>query len=172
MSCYTAEQMPTVADLVRRHGLELVRFAYLLCGDRFVAEDLVQEVVLQMYRRFPAGLTLDKPVAYARRAVANANISRARRASSTEIAVALVPERVDPGTVGPDVGGQDDLWDAVRRLPQRQRAVLVLRFYADASDEEIAESLGCRRGTVRSLASRALAALRADPTINYGDACE
>lgn len=66
-------------------------------------------------------------------------------------------------------GAQDSLWQGLRRLPPRQRTVLVLRFYADATDEEIAASLGCRRGTVRSLASRALAALRQDPTITEGD---
>jgi DNA-directed RNA polymerase specialized sigma24 family protein len=58
----------------------------------------------------------------------------------------------------------------MRRLPLRQRTVLVLRFYADASDADIAATLGCRRGTVRSLASRALAALRIDPTIVEGGA--
>jgi DNA-directed RNA polymerase specialized sigma24 family protein len=53
-------------------------------------------------------------------------------------------------------------------LPMRQRTVLVLRFYADASDADIAQALGCRRGTVRSLASRGLATLRTDPTITEG----
>lgn len=107
MSCYAAQATPTVAQLVRGHGLELVRFAYLLCGDRHVAEDLVQDVVLQMYRRFPEELKIDRPVAYARRAVVNANISRARRASSTEIAVALVPERIDLSLVDAAPGEHD-----------------------------------------------------------------
>jgi RNA polymerase sigma-70 factor (sigma-E family) len=170
MSCVAPDATSTVAGLLRTHGVDLLRFAYLLCGDRHTAEDLLQEVLLQLHRRFPAGITVDKPVAYARRALANANVSRARRASSTEIAVAPVPERVDPRVDVEGCGAQDSLWQALRRLPPRQRTVLVLRFYADATDEEIAACLGCRRGTVRSLASRALAALRHDPTITEGDA--
>lgn len=170
MSSRAAQGVPSVAELLRTHGLELLRFAYLLCGDRHTAEDLVQDVLLQLHRRFPAGLTVEQPVAYARRALANANISRARRRSSTEIAVALVPEQVDAGALDlGDPGDQDVLWNALRRLPDRQRTVLVLRFYADASDHDIAATLGCRRGTVRSLASRGLAALRDDPTITDGE---
>lgn len=170
MSRLAVDGVPTVADLVQTHGVELLRFAYLLCGDRHAAEDLLQDVALQLHRRFPAGFTVDNPAAYARRALINTNISRARRLSSTEIAVAFVPERVDTGGPGPgEAGERDELWQALRRLPARQRAVLVLRFYADATDDDIAAALGCRRGTVRSLASRGLAALRSDPTITDGD---
>ena len=61
------------------------------------------------------------------------------------------------------------LWQAIRRLPARQRTVLVMRFYADASDDDIAAALGCRRGTVRSLASRALAALRQDQSLSVAE---
>jgi RNA polymerase sigma-70 factor (sigma-E family) len=155
----------TVAELAASRGLELLRFAYLLCGDRHRAEDLVQDVLLAMYRRFPAELPLDNPIGYARRALANANVSRARRGSSSEIVVQLVPESA--GAVPDDPAERDLLWRALRQLPARQRTVLVLRFYADASDAEIATALDCRRGTVRSLASRALATLRTDPTLDF-----
>ncbi len=149
--------------MARCSGLELLRFAYLLCGDRYRAEDLLQDVLLAMYRRFGDDMPLDNPVAYARRALVNANVSRARRASSSEVVLdvlgdATAADREDPAE-------RDSLWQALRRLPIRQRTVLVLRFYEDATDADIAALLGCRRGTVRSLASRALAVLRDDPTL-------
>ncbi|HEU5005348.1 MAG TPA: SigE family RNA polymerase sigma factor [Jatrophihabitantaceae bacterium] len=152
-----------VGGFAQRCGLELLRFAYLLCGDRQRAEDLLQDVLLGMYRRFPDVLTLDNPVGYARRALANANVSRVRRASSREVAVELFPDAAVPD--GSDPAERDALWQALRRLPVRQRTVLVLRFYVDASDRDIADALDCRPGTVRSLASRGLAGLRADATL-------
>jgi RNA polymerase sigma-70 factor (sigma-E family) len=154
----------TVSDLARDHGLELLRFAYLLCGDRQRAEDLLQDVLLSLLRRFPDGMDLDSPVGYARRSLAHANISRARKASSTEVFVDALPEAAAAQTFDP--AERDVLWRALRRLPARQRTVLVLRFYADATDDDIATALDCRRGTVRSLASRAMATLRADQSLN------
>lgn len=156
----------TVADLARSDGVSLLRFAYLLCGDRHRAEDLLQDVLLTMFRKFPGDLPLDNPVGYARRSLANANISSARRAASSEVVVDLVPDR---GVVDPDDPAERDaLWQALRKLPRRQRTVIVLRFYADASDADIAAALHCRRGTVRSLVSRALAALREDAVLAGG----
>jgi RNA polymerase sigma-70 factor (sigma-E family) len=158
-----AARSMTVAELAATDGVALLRFAYLLCGDRHLAEDLLQDVLAAMHRRFPDDLPLDNPAAYARRALVNGNISRARRFSSAEIAVDEVP---DAPVSDVDLAAQrDGLWQALRRLPIRQRTVLVLRFYADMSDADIAAALGARRGTVRSLASRALAALRDDPTL-------
>jgi RNA polymerase sigma-70 factor (sigma-E family) len=157
----------TVAELSRRHGLDLLRFAYLLCGDKQRAEDLLQDVSLAMHRRFPAALALDNPVGYARRALANANVSRVRRLATTEWVTDTLPERA---VVEDDPADRDAIWQAMRRLPLRQRTVLVLRFYDDLPDDEIARVLGCRRGTVRSLASRALAALRIDPALELGGA--
>ena len=158
----------SVAAFTQRSGLELLRFAYLLCGDRHRAEDLLQEVLLAMYRRFGDELPLDNPVGYARRALVNANISFARRASSREVVTDAIPDVA--ALADDDPAQRDVLWRALRTLPTRQQTMLVLRFYADASDAEIAATIGCRRGTVRSLASRALAALRTDPTISEGGA--
>jgi RNA polymerase sigma-70 factor (sigma-E family) len=151
----------TVAEFARRCGFDLLRFAYLLCGDRALAEDLLQEVLFAMWRRFPDGITVENPIGYARRALAHRNVSRVRRASSSEVVVDL-PPRAAAVTPTADLGDRELLWHAMRRLAVRQRTVLVLRYYADATDEEIAAALGCRRGTVRSLASRGLAAMRAD----------
>jgi RNA polymerase sigma-70 factor (sigma-E family) len=157
----------TVSDFSRRCGLDLLRFAYLLCGDRHRAEDLLQEVLLAMFRRFGDDLPLDNPVGYARRALANANanVSWSRRAASREIVTENFPETP---SAGPDDSAERDLlWQASRHLPARQRTVLVMRFYADAdaTDSDIASALGCRAGTVRSLASRALATLRLDSSL-------
>jgi RNA polymerase sigma-70 factor (sigma-E family) len=150
--------------MARCSGLDLLRFAYLLCGDHYRAEDLLQDVLLAMYRRFGDDLPLDNPVAYARRALVNANISRARRASSTEVVLDVLGDAAIPAS--DSAAERDSLWQALRRLPLRQRTVLVLRFYEDATDADIAALLGCRRGTVRSLVSRALAALRDDPALD------
>jgi RNA polymerase sigma-70 factor (sigma-E family) len=151
----------TVAEFARRSGFDLLRFAYLLCGDRSLAEDLLQEVLFAMWRRFPDGITVENPVGYARRALAHRNVSRARRASSSEVVVDLPPLAATPSPTA-DLGDRDLLWQAIRRLPPRQRTVLVLRYYADATDQDIAAALQCRRGTVRSLASRGLVTMRAD----------
>jgi RNA polymerase sigma-70 factor (sigma-E family) len=156
----------TVAVFAQRRGLELLRFAYLLCGDRQRAEDLLQDVLLAMHRRFGDRLELENPVGYARRALANANVSWARRGTSRELLLDTLPDRAVEA--GIDAADRDALWQALRRLPVRNRTVLVLRYYADAADEEIAAALGCRRGTVRSLASRGLAALRSDPALTGG----
>ncbi|MDT4914195.1 MAG: hypothetical protein QOC66_3323 [Pseudonocardiales bacterium] len=117
-----------------------------------------------MYRRFGEELPLDNPVGYARRALANANVSWARRGTNREVVMDAFPDR--PSVDRDDPAQRDLLWQALRQLPARQRTVLVLRFYADASDSDIAAALGCRRGTVRSLASRALATLRTDTSLD------
>ncbi|HEV2887816.1 MAG TPA: SigE family RNA polymerase sigma factor [Jatrophihabitans sp.] len=152
---------PSLGDFAREHGLELTRFAYLVSGDRNRADDLVQDVLLAMHRRFGARLEIEQPVAYARRAIVNANISFNRRRSSTEVLTATDLDR--PVTDDP---GSDDLWSLLAGLPHRQRVVLVMRYYLGYSDGEIAGTLGCRRGTVRSLASRALAELRTSDDIH------
>jgi len=147
----------SLGDFAREHGLGLTRFAYLVSGDRGRAEDLVQDVLLAMHRRFGARLQIERPLAYARRAIVNANTSWARRRSSSEI---LTGADLDGPVSDSDPGTAESLWQLVGGLPHRQRVVLVMRYYLGYSDAEIAEALGCRRGTVRSLASRALADLR------------
>ncbi|HEX4727755.1 MAG TPA: SigE family RNA polymerase sigma factor [Jatrophihabitans sp.] len=145
----------TLSELASAHGLELVRFGYLICGDRNRAEDLVQDVLLAMYRRFGSELTVDDPLAYARRAIVNANISWSRRPVRREVPSDRLPEAA-VGLSAPD----DQLWQLLGALNQRRRSVLVLRYYLGYPDVDIAEALGCRRATVRSLAARALAELR------------
>ena len=140
----------------------LTRFAYLLCGDHGQAEDLVQDAFLALYRRFGDQLPIAAPVAYARRAIVNANISRSRLKSSSLTVVGDPPDRADPSADPEFTVEQDAMWSALATLADRPRAVLVLRYYLDLTDAEIAHALDCREGTVRSIASRAFAALRND----------
>jgi len=145
----------SVAELAREHGLALTRFAYLICGDRDRAQDLVQDALLAMHRRFGPDLPISNPLAYARRAVINGNISWSRRPLRREVPSAELPERAIE-TAAPD----DRLWQLLQALDRRPRAVLVLRYYLGYPDAEIADLLDCRRATVRSIAARALAELR------------
>jgi RNA polymerase sigma-70 factor (sigma-E family) len=155
-------EVTTLAEFAATHGLALTRFAFVLCGDRGVAEDLVQDTYLALYRRYGDVLALDAPVAYARRAIVNAYVSRGRRRSAHELASSELPDQpVEMATRDE----QDAMWQALAGLPDRQRAVLVLRYYVDLADREIARVIGASEGTVRSLAARAFAALRDDPSL-------
>ena len=138
----------------------LTHFAYLVCGDRGRAEDLVQDTFVSLYRRFGDHLPMAAPVAYARRSIVNAHVSAGRRRMVNATVLTAVPDRPIDAV---DHGDQDAMWRALATLPDRQRHVLVLRYYADLTDPEIAETLGCRQSTVRSLASRAFEHLRHHP---------
>lgn len=148
----------SLAAFVGERGVVLTRFAYLVSGDRDRAQDLVQDVLLSMHRRFGPYLTIDDPSAYARRAIVNAHLSWTRRRRVIEIPSESLPEVpwIDDNGVAVD----DEVWAALADLPARQRAVLVLRYYLGHSDREIADILSCREGSVRSLATRAFRTLR------------
>jgi RNA polymerase sigma-70 factor (sigma-E family) len=149
-------------DFVLTRGKALLRFAVMLCGDRGRAEDLVQSTLLAAYRWWAQLSTMEHPEAYVRTVLVRAHLRWWRRRSSTEIPMQVRederPDRKDPAG---EQASRDAAWELLGRLPRRQRAVLVLRYYEDLSDNQIAETLGCHPGTVRSQAARALAALRA-----------
>lgn len=149
------------------HGVALTRFAYLLCGNRSTADDLVQDTYLRLYRRFGDRLPVAAPLAYARRTLTNLHVSQRRLRSAGEITLAELPEAATADAV--DHGAQDAMWQMLAGLNARRRAVLVLRYYLDLPDAEIASILGCREGTVRSLASRAVAELRAHPQLTRSE---
>lgn len=137
----------------------LVRTAYLLTGDRGHAEDLVQTSLLRTYGAWRRLAHLANAEAYTRRVmVRQATRWRSRRWHGERPAEQL------PETATEDTAAAVDLAHAVRAallaLPVKQRAVLVLRFYEQRTEAEIAEVLGCSVGTVKSRASRGLAALR------------
>lgn len=147
----------SLTEFIADHGKGLARFGYLICGDRHRAEDLNQDVLLAIYRRFGDVIDVPNPLAYARRAMVNANISWSRRAARRDLLTDQVPET---GVRDRDPAVADELWQSLAVLPDRQRAVLVLRYHLGYSDAEIADTINCRRATVRSLSSRALADLR------------
>ncbi|MER7331476.1 MULTISPECIES: SigE family RNA polymerase sigma factor [unclassified Micromonospora] len=158
---------PTFEEFVTARGAALLRFALMLTGDRHQAEDLVQSVLAKAYVRWARVAGMSRPEAYLKRVLVNENLRWWRRLSSRELPVAAPAD----GAAGPDDAGshaaRDAAWALLRRLPRRQRAVLVLRYYEDLSDTQIAEVLGCAPATVRSQAARALATLRATvPTID------
>jgi RNA polymerase sigma-70 factor (sigma-E family) len=158
-------------DFVATRSTRLLRTAYLLTHHRALAEDLVQTSLAKAW--FSWGRIEGRPEAYVRRIMVNTYSSWWRRRWNGEEATADLPERgAGQGfRPGEDVRVDDrtDLWRALARLPRRQRAVVVLRFYEDLSEAETAEIMQCSVGTVKSQASRALAKLRVDPTLQTSD---
>lgn len=141
---------------VVEHRRPLLRSAYLLTGDRGHAEDLVQTALLKTYRHWDRVSRGGDPRAYVQRVLVTTSTSWWRRLASTEQVIASVPDRAaDPGWER-----DDELVRALRELPPRMRAVVVLRFYEDLSEARTAEVLGCSTGTVKTQTSRAMARLR------------
>ena len=154
---------PAFDEFVAARGEALLRFGLMLCGDRHLAEDLVQSVLAKAYPRWSRIVAMQRPEAYLKTVLVNEHLRWWRRRSSREVPAAAPVRQREP--VGPDDAGRhasrDAAWELLRSLPKRQRAVLVLRYYEDLPDAEIAAILGCAESTVRSQATRALAALRA-----------
>ncbi len=142
---------------------DLVRLGYALTGDRWLAEDLAQTALAGACTAWWRVSRADDPDAYVRKMLINANNRRFRRRRPAEDARAL-PDAALDDAAQPDpavvVGQRSDLMEALRELAPRQRAVIVLRYWADLSDAQVAALLGCTEGTVRSQAWRALAKLR------------
>ena len=145
--------------LYRAHALGLIRLAVVMLGDRAAAEDVVQEAFCGLYRRWHKLSDTGKALSYVRSSVINGCQSVLRRrlrqrgveqgmpAGESAEAVALISEE------------HRQVLTAIRRLPSRQREVLVLRYYLDFDEEQTAASMRISRGTVKSTTSRALAAL-------------
>jgi RNA polymerase sigma-70 factor (sigma-E family) len=131
-----------------------------LSGDAHLAEDLVQEVLARVHRRWDRITAMDSPEAYIRTAIVRQFLSWRRRRSAREAILSEVPEPAAPDEPQQRVLARDQMWRLMAGLPRAQRAVLVLRFYCDLPDAEIARLLGCGESTVRSQASRALARMR------------
>ena len=138
----------------------LLRTAYLLTGDQHQAEDLLQTSLAKLYLAWDKVRDRDSVDAYVRRIMVNENTSLWRRAwKRREHSSDSLPDRGAVDTYDDGMGGE--LWSFVQTLPPRQRSVIVLRYYEQLSEAEIADVLGVSVGTVKSQASRALAALRA-----------
>jgi RNA polymerase sigma-70 factor (sigma-E family) len=145
---------------VAARGHALTRTAYLLTGDHGHAEDLVQAALGRAYLKWARVSRMDSPDAYVRRIIINQHISRWRRTRGRETPTDSLPDTPMPDP-NASYAAADAVRDVVRGLPPRQRAAVVLRFYEDLPDAEVAALLGCAEATVRSQISRALAAIRA-----------
>jgi RNA polymerase sigma-70 factor (sigma-E family) len=146
-------------DFVRARSAALVRYGYVLTGNPHDAADLAQEALARLGSAWSRVRRRDDPEGYARTTMARLHVSRWRRRRRERLSADL-PELgyADPGFDRAE--GDGGLWQALAMLPRRQRAVLVLRYYEQYSDEEIAALLGISRGTVRSQAARGLDKLR------------
>ena len=140
----------------------LARLARMLSADPHSGEDLLQATLLKTWSAWPRVRKTENPDAYVRRVMVNTAAKTHRRLWRGEVPTEVLPEptaRVETGAIE----DRSVLVDAVRRLPARQRAALVLRYFLDLSDQDIADSLSCSVATVRSQISRALANLRVQP---------
>jgi RNA polymerase sigma-70 factor (sigma-E family) len=138
----------------------LLRTAYLISGDRHTAEDLVQTALAKLYLSWDKVHDRQMIDGYVRRIIVNEHNSLWRRPwKKRELSTDTLPDHRTV-TDEHDHGQRDALWEFVQTLPRKQRAVIVLRYYEDLSEAEIAETLGISTGTVKSQASRALAAMR------------
>jgi RNA polymerase sigma-70 factor (sigma-E family) len=166
MTLFGAGTRDTIAfeAFAARSGTRLMRAAYLLCGDPHTAEDLLQVTMMRTARRW--GAARSAPEAYARAVLINAARDQGRRVRRRVDEVTQAgPESGDayqgPGTDHTElIADRDTILAALAELPQRQREVIVLRFYADLSVSETAAAIGASPGTVMSYTSRALTRLR------------
>lgn len=151
-------------SFVAAHSAGLLRHAYLLTGSKADAEELLQDTLEKIYLSWRRVVQVGMPLAYTRTALARTHISRWRRFRSrttTEERTARDPTvtKATSFETGPEE--RDAMWALLATLPSRQRVVLVLRFYEDLAEKDIAEALGISVGTVKSQLSRGLATLRA-----------
>lgn len=158
-----SDDLPDFPTWVRANGDALLRFAYLVIGDHDRAADAVQDALVVACQRWRRIVGRGSPDAYLRRCVVNADTTRWRRFRRRE-RLAPDPTLFGKPRTGPDTAGQvvleDAMWSLCRQLPARQRAAIVLRYYDDYSDTEIAAVLECSTSTVRSQIHRGLATLR------------
>ncbi|HEV8276039.1 MAG TPA: SigE family RNA polymerase sigma factor [Streptosporangiaceae bacterium] len=160
---WRADAGPLVTAVYQAHGVGLIRLAVVMLGDRPAAEDVVQEAFCGLYRRWDH---LDDPgnaLRYLRSSVLNGCRSVLRNRGRLRLRLGPEPGRPDnvESAESTALVGEEHraVLAALRRLPDRQREALVLRFYLELSEAEIAQAMGISQGTVKSTVSRALAAL-------------
>ena len=144
------------AAVFNAHHQRAVRLAYLLVGDHQLAEDIVGDVFAKVYVQWKKG-RIDNVGAYLRRAVANqANSKLRRRYLERREASRRTGDERGVRLVDDQAADHDLVWQAVQQLPERQRAAVVLRYFEDLSEADIADTLGVSVGTVKSQVSRGL----------------
>jgi RNA polymerase sigma-70 factor (sigma-E family) len=147
-------------DFVAARGQALLRTAYLLTGDRQLAEDLVQSALEKVFRRWGAIRVAAAAEAYVRRTMYREQVSVWRRRRVPELLSRSVPEPRRPADAGDRVEDRLLLRAALQELPPRQRTVVVLRYFEDMTEQQVADVIGVSVGTVKSQAHKALARLR------------
>jgi RNA polymerase sigma-70 factor (sigma-E family) len=152
---------------VEENGATLLHAARLLTGDHHRGEDLVQTALTKVYLKWGR---IDTPMPYARRALVNAHIDQTRRRWWGERPSDELPEPVEPSAEENSSDLRDQLRRLLASLSPRERAVVVMRYYCDLSEEDTARTLGMPVGTVKSSCSRALARLRVEATSAAGGA--
>jgi len=151
-----------LAELYERHAGAAVGLAYLLTGDRYLAEDLVQEAFVRVAGRFRHLRDEGAFEGYLRRTVVNLFTSQLRRRRLERAYLKREATRPTASHEDPDVASRDELWRAVQRLPERQRAAVVLRYYEDLSEREVATTMRCSNAAAKSLIQRGMQTLRAE----------
>jgi RNA polymerase sigma-70 factor (sigma-E family) len=149
---------------VETNGATLLHAARLLTGDHQRGEDLVQTALTRLYLKWDR---IDAPLPYARKALVTAHIDSTRRRWWGERPTETLPDAPAPDTLRPS-DDRDELRRLLAELNSRERAVVVLRYYCDQSEQETAATLGMPLGTVKSTCSRALARLRVELAVGGG----
>jgi RNA polymerase sigma-70 factor (sigma-E family) len=155
------ERQRVFDEFARARMPELLRFGHALTGNPHAAADLVQDALERTMLAWPRVEKQGDPEGYVRRIMVNRNISIWRRRRRETLVLDVPEDGARGGNVDPPIRDLP-LWERVRALPPRQRTVIVLRYYEDMSEAQIAAVMGSSVGTVKSQASRALAALRKD----------
>jgi RNA polymerase sigma-70 factor (sigma-E family) len=155
----TEDRDAAFREFVKQRAVSLQRSAYLLCGDWYLAEDLVQETFAKAYAHWRRVQSADNPDAYVRRILVNEARQRWRRRDAPVVRTDAVAEQ-PAGDSTDEVTRRAELFQALLSLPVRQRAAVVLRYLEGLSVRETAAALGCREGTVKSQAADAMASLR------------
>ena len=149
-----------LGELYRQHAPDAVRLAYLLTGDRALAEDLTQDAFVRLFGRFRDLRNPDAFPWYLRRTVVNLARSHFRRKRVERAYVARGGADPTVAAGPPDTGAREEMWQALLQLPERQRTAIVLRYYEDLSEAQTADVMQCPVGTVKSLVSRGMGRLR------------
>ena len=147
-------------ELYRSHAQDAVRLAYLITGDHGLAEDLAHDAFVRLAGRLAHLRDPDAFGAYLNRTVVNLARSHYRRQKAHRTILGRVAAEPEAMVAAPDPTQREELWTALQAIDWRKRAAIVLRLYEDLPERRVAELLGCRPGTVRSLLSRGLAELR------------
>jgi RNA polymerase sigma-70 factor (sigma-E family) len=159
---------PGFEEFVTFRSTRLLRAAYQLTHDWAQAEDLMQTALAKAWRAWPRLRDEADPEPYVRKIMFNTYASWWHRRWNRERPTGEIPEQAQTSSSLGQVDDRDEVWRALGRLPKRQRAVIVLRFFEDMTEAHAAEVLNCSIGTVKSQTSRALATLRLDASLHTG----